>query len=95
MEDRLDPHLLLNEQAERLIAHAGRRAGAVWDIDSINAHRFQITSPFHFLGRVYAFRGNDLYHGDELAGRELLADLRAFLERHRRDRSRHSALGRD
>ena len=39
MHDGFHPHLLLDEQRERLIAHARRGPRTIGDVDAINAHR--------------------------------------------------------
>ena len=48
MQDGLDADLLLHQQAQRLIAHAGRGARTVGDIDRIHADRLQELRAFQF-----------------------------------------------
>ena len=67
MHDGFHPHLLLDEQRKRLIAHARRSPRTIGDVDAINAHRLQVTSAFDLLAGVNALGRNDLHHGDELA----------------------------
>src|SRR5208283_1821599 len=86
VEDRFGPDLLLHQQAKRLVAHAGRGARAVRNVDAIHANRFQKFRSLDLPGRIGAPGWNDLHHGDELAVGDLAPHLRTFPERRYLDR---------
>ena len=78
MQDRLDPGVLLNLDAEALRAHAGRGAGRVGHVDGVDAELRQQACALDLLRAVDAPGRNDLNQGDELALLDQGADAGAL-----------------
>src|SRR3982074_700351 len=85
MHDCLDANFLLDQERERLVAHFRRRTRTVRNIYRVYANRFEKSSPLDFFADVDAFRGNDLYHGHELAPAKLRSKKRPALQGRGRD----------
>jgi len=48
VQNGFDAHLLLHQQAKRLVAHTCRGARAVGNVDGVDADRLQVASAFQF-----------------------------------------------
>ena len=72
---RLDAGLLLDQLAGDLGAHAGAGARTVGNVDAIDAVLGTESRAGDFPRRIHAARRQDLDEGDELARRQLGAEL--------------------
>ena len=78
MQDGLDANRLLHQEGQRLVAHACRGAGAVGNVDGVDADRFNKLCAFDFLADIDALGRDDLDHGDKFTGGEFLAQTRSL-----------------
>ena len=79
MQNRVDAYVALNKQRQRLVAHARRRARAVWDIDRVHTNRLQKPRSFNFFLNIDSLGRDDLNHRDKLASSQLGAEKRSIL----------------
>ena len=86
MQHRFDSGLLLDQLAGHLRAHAGAGARAVGHVDAVDPGRGAQARAFDFLRGIHAARRQDLDERDELAGRQLRAQLALLRDRNFRQR---------
>ena len=81
MENRLNPGVLLDLDAQALRAHACRGTRRVRHVDGVDAEAGQKAGAFDFLGAVDAFGGNDFNQRDEGSIGDEGADAGTVMER--------------
>src|SRR5205807_9851041 len=59
VENGFYSHLLLHQNAKRQIAHAGGGAGAVRNVDGINAGGFQVPCTLNLFAEIHSLRSEE------------------------------------
>src|SRR5258707_4689162 len=85
MQHGLESGLLLDQNAQRQIAHASGSAGTIGNVDGVDSSSFQILCAFHFFAEINPLRRDDLDQSCEFTGRNLPAEIRSLGDRRRRD----------